>query len=297
MENLHIETVNELLENKEATEMADLYRLENTNTEEIISLANEEETVMVDIVTTAIEENMEMEITPTLEYSDPVTADITPTDKKIKLCSLDNGRDICMVKEVNDSTGEVAGYYIHMEENGFPLISVGNRIKISQRNLATSTDYKIMNCLRNYDALFTEEMIKTAYERAKRYYEISKVAVKQRKDRNIIEIYAELVMYIKWMANSEIEAGVAKEDRKYFSEGNIVDIKPNELDKVLEEIEAGCSKTVFCKNLDKIGEIMDKKLIINSKNRWSYNKTGNNSVYEFVVDEDLIKMYEDARVA
>lgn len=185
MKYLDIETINNSLESKEATEMADLDRLETTET---ITTVNEEETVMVDTVTPAIEETMEMEIAPTLGYADPVTADITPTDKKIMLCSLDNGREIYMVKEVNDSTGEVAGYYIHMEENGFPLIGVGNRIKISQKNLATSADYKIMNCLRNFNALFTEDMLKTAYERAKHYYEISTVAVKQRKDRSVIDV-------------------------------------------------------------------------------------------------------------
>lgn len=294
MKHLDIETVNKSLENKEATEMADIHRLETT---EIITTVNEEETVMVDTVTPAIEETKEMEITPTLGYTDPVIADIIPTDRKVMLCSVGNGREIYMVKEVNDSTGEVAGYYIHMEENGFPLIGVGNRIKISQKNLATSTDYKIMNCLRNFNALFTEDMLKTAYERAKCYYEISAVAVKQRKDRSVIDVYAELVTYIEWMAKSEIEAGITEEDRKYFCKDNIAEIESKELDKVLEEIEAGCSKTIFAKNIVCIEEIMDRKLIVRNRDRLGFNKTGNKRVYRFIVDEDLIKMYESKEVA
>lgn len=294
MKYLDIETINNSLENKEATEMADLDRLETIET---ITTVNEEETVMVDTVTPAIEETMEMEIAPTLGYANHVTADITPTDKKIMLCSLDNGREIYMVKEVNDSTGEVAGYYIHMEENGFPLIGVGNRIKISQKNLATSTDYKIMNCLRNFNALFTEDMLKTAYERAKHYYEISTVAVKQRKDRSVIDVYADLVTYIEWMAKSEIEAGITEEDRKYFCKDNIAEIESKELDKVLEEIEAGCSKTIFAKNIVCVEEIMDRKLIVSNRGRLGFNKTGNKRVYKFIVDEDLIKIYKSKEVA
>lgn len=294
MENLHIETVNKSLESKEATEMADLDRLETTET---MTPANEKETVMLDTVTPAIEETMEMEIIPTLEYTDPVTADITPTDKKIMLCDLGAGREIYMVKEVNDSTGEVAGYYIHMEENGYPLIGVGNRIKISQKNLATSTDYRIMNCLRNFNALFTEDMLKTAYERAKYYYEISTVAVKQRKDRSVIDVYAELVTYIEWMAKREVDAGIADEDRKYFCKDNIAEIESKELDKVLEEIEAGCSKTIFAKNIVCIEEIMDRHIIVTNKGRLGFNKTGNKRVYKFIVDEELIKMYEYKEVA
>lgn len=294
MKHLDIETVNKSLESKEATEMADLDRLETTET---MTPANEEETVMLDTVTPAIEETMEMEITHTLGYTDPVTADIAPTDRKVMLCSVGNGREIYMIKEVNDSTGEVAGYYIHMEENGFPLIGVGNRIKISQKNLATSTDYKIMNCLRNFNALFTEDMLKTAYERAKHYYEISTVAVKQRRDRSVIDVYAELVTYIEWMAKSEIEAGITEEDRKYFCKDNIAEIESKELDKVLEDIEAGCSKTVFAKNILSIEEIMDRHLIVINKGRLGFNKTGNKRVYKFIVDEDLIKMYEAKEVS
>ena len=294
--NLHIETVNNLLENKEATEMADLDRLDIIDTKENLSV-HEEETVMLDTVTPVIVETMEMEITHTLGYTDPVIADITPIDRKVMLCSVGNGREIYMVKEVNDSTGEVAGYYIHMEENGFPLIGVGNRIKISQKNLATSTDYKIMNCLRNFNALFTEDMLKTAYERAKHYYEISTVAVKQRKDRSVIDVYAELVTYIEWMAKSEIEAGITEEGRKYFCKDNIAEIESKELDKVLEEIEAGCSKTIFVKNIISIEEIMDRHLIVTNKGRLGFNKTGNKRVYKFIVDEDLIKMYEAKEVS
>lgn len=276
--------------------MADLDRLDIIDTKENLSV-HEEETVMLDTVTPVIEETMEMEITHTLGYTDPVIADITPTDRKVMLCSVGNGREIYMVKEVNDSTGEVAGYYIHMEENGFPLIGVGNRIKISQKNLATSTDYKIMNCLRNFNTLFTEDMLKTAYERAKHYYEISTVAVKQRKDRSVIDVYAELVTYIEWMAKSEIEAGITEEDRKYFCKDNIAEIESKELDKVLEEIEAGCSKTIFAKNIISIEEIMDRHLIITNKGRLGFNKTGNKRVYKFIVDEDLIKMYEAKEVS
>ena len=202
-----------------------------------------------------------------------------------------------MVKEVNDSTEEVAGYYIHMEVNGYPLIGVGNRIKISQKNLATSTDYKIMNCLRNFNALFTEDMLKTAYERAKCYYEISTVAVKQRKNRSIIDVYAELIAYIVSKAKCEIEAGITEEDRKYYSVGKVVEVESKELDKVLEDIEAGCSKTVFAKNIMSIEEIMDRHLIVTNKGRLGFNKTGNKRVYEFIVDEDLIKTYEDKGVA
>lgn len=280
MKYLDIETINNSLESKEATEMADLDRLETTET---ITTVNEEETVMADTVTPAIEETMEMEI--------------TPTDRKVMLCSVGNGREIYMVKEVNDSTGEVAGYYIHMEENGFPLIGVGNRIKISQKNLATSTDYKIMNCLRNFNSLFTEDMLKRAYERAKHYYEISAVAVKQHKDRSVIDVYAELVTYIEWMAKSEIEDGITEEDRKYFCKDNIAEIESKELDKVLEDIEAGCSKTVFAKNILSIEEIMDRHLIVTNKGRLGFNKTGNKRVYKFIVDEDLIKMYEAKEVS
>ncbi len=276
--------------------MADLDRLDIIDTKENLSV-HEEETVMLDTVTPVIEETMEMEITHTLGYTDPVIADIIPTDRKVMLCSVGNGREIYMVKEVNDSTGEVAGYYIHMEKNGFPLIGVGNRIKISQKNLATSTDYKIMNCLRNFNTLFTEDMLKTAYERAKHYYEISTVAVKQRKDRSVIDVYAELVTYIEWMAKSEIEAGITEEDRKYFCKDNIAEIESKELDKVLEEIEAGCSKTIFAKNIISIEEIMDRHLIITNKGRLGFNKTGNKRVYRFIIDEDLIKMYEAKEVS
>jgi hypothetical protein len=33
----------------------------------------------------------------------------------VVLCDLKDGRRICLVKEVNETTGMVSGYYIHME--------------------------------------------------------------------------------------------------------------------------------------------------------------------------------------
>lgn len=173
--------------------------------------------------------------------------------------------------------------YLTNTETGQIYISGSSEITISKAKLLSATDHSVMNVLSNFLVNFTEDDKKMAFERGKRYLEAKNNITYISSSRNIQEIFFEVVEYAKGKALEAIENGGLSDDYKYNEAENTVAIISNQFQKVLDEVDAGCTKTVFCKKLRLIERHYRKTIIITNRggSGYGFNDTNNKRYYKF----------------
>ena len=173
--------------------------------------------------------------------------------------------------------------YLTEAKTGKLFISGSSEITISRARILSAIDHSVMNVLSTFLVNFSENDKKKAYERAKKYLEVSKNITKAPSSRNIQDIFVDIVHAAKAKA---AEASICKEpsdDYKYNEQEGTVAIISGQFQKLLDEVDAGCTKTVFCKKLRMVEQHFGETIIISNRggSGYGFNDTNNKRYYKF----------------
>lgn len=225
----------------------------------------------------------------TVETTNETLPEIHAGDKKALLCTKD-GYNLYMMPVMDSTTMIIEGCKFYLEHEGLLMIGAEHELSISKDMLLRASDHAILNNLNKYAVNFTEDDLKRAFERARRFLENVKELASHKNSLSIQEAYAEVVRFAKDKSEQEYLDGLQKYNCKYDSEERTVSIRDSFFQTVLDEIGSGYTKIVFCKKLAILAQHYGKELLISNKGRYTFNETGNNRWYKLrIVDEWLNK--------
>ncbi len=177
--------------------------------------------------------------------------------------------------------------YLTDIKTGHLYISSSSEITIPKAKLLSASDHSVMNVLSNFIINFTEDDKKLAFERAKRYLEIAdnNNITKTPSSRNIQDIFLDVVEYTKRKALEAKEIINSSDDYKYDEQEGTVAIISGQFQKLLDEVDAGCTKTIFCKKLRLIEQHYAEKIIISNRcgSGYGFNDSNNKRYYKFKI--------------
>lgn len=256
--------------------------------EEVSEVKTEETT---DITGDSTDAENEESAKETPELSNDNLPVIQPTDKKAMLCVRDGYALIIMpVFNAESLVVENCKLYLQNFETGMVHIGAGSELKIDKSKLLDATDHGVMRVLRKFTVNFTEDDMKLAFERAKIFMENIKTMVAVSSSMTIQQAYVEVVNFAIEKAKQEKGAKVMEKDIhcKYNEKEQIVSVRDNYLQDVLDEVGAGFTKTIFCKKLCLLEAHYGVSLVIRNKGRYSCNEAGNTRFYKFNLVDELL---------
>lgn len=215
---------------------------------------------------------------------------IQSTDKKAILCVREGYALIIMpIFNAESLVVENCKLYLQNLETGIIHIGAGSELKIDKSKLLDATDHGVMRVLKKFTVNFTEDDMKLAFERAKIFLENIKTMVEVSSSMTIQEAYTEVVQFAIEKAAQEKGAKVMDVDIKckHDQKEQIVSVRDNYLQDVLDEVGAGFTKTVFCKKLCMLEAHYGVSLVIRNKGRYACNEAGNTRFYKFRIIDEL----------
>lgn len=176
--------------------------------------------------------------------------------------------------------------YLTDVKTGKLYISSSSEITISRARLLSAIDHTVMGVLSTFLVNFGEDDMKKAYERATQYLKVVKNITKTPSSRNIQDIFVDIVDSAKRKAQEASISEEPSDDYKYNEQEGTVAILSSQMQKLLDEVDAGCTKTVFCKKLRMVEQHIGKKIIISNRGGtgYGYNDTNNRRYYKFTAD-------------
>nr|WP_304577698.1 hypothetical protein [uncultured Acetatifactor sp.] len=171
--------------------------------------------------------------------------------------------------------------YLTDIQTGKLYISSSSEITISKAKILSASDHAVMNVLSNFIVDFGENDKKKAFDRAKHFLEVVTNITNMPSSRCIEDILNDVVDSIKTKAS-----GDSSGNYKYDVQEGTVSVISDQFQKLLDEIDAGCTKTVFCKKLRMVEQHYGKTIIISNRGGTGYgfNDTNNRRYYKFVAD-------------
>lgn len=213
--------------------------------------------------------------------------EIQPGDKEALLCIRD-GYKLYMMPAVDTATMIVEGCKFYLEHEGQLMIGAGHELSISKERILRASDHAIMGILNKYAVNFTEDDLKIAFERARRFLENMREMALRKNSLSIQEAYAEVIRFAKYQSDQEDLNELRQRNCKYDREEQTVSIRDNYFQTVLDRVESGYTKVVFCKKLAMVAQHYGKELLISNKGRYTFNETGNNRWYKLKVVDELM---------
>lgn len=176
--------------------------------------------------------------------------------------------------------------YLTNIETGKLYISASSEITISRARLLSANDHSVMNVVSTFLVNFSDDDKKKAFERAKQYLEVVENITKASSSRNIEDVFNDIVNFAKSKAMSECTDDESSHNYKYNEREGTIAIISNQFQKLLDEADAGCTKTVFCKKLRMLEQHYGKTIIISNRGGTGYgfNDTNNRRYYKFVAN-------------
>lgn len=219
----------------------------------------------------------------------PKLSEIKPNDRKIELCK--SGRySLNMMGVVDRTTKQMKGYKLFLsDDTGMIYIGSGDELQISKERLIKAGNSSVLKVVNKFQVNFSENSLKTAFERAKEFAEISEQASCNDLEKNVTEVYQELVKYV--ISYTKIKKHEEELDIQYDPEANVVSIRDKEMQRLLDSIDPSYTKVKFCKKLVLIEDCIDEKIIVRNRvgnKGYGYNTTGNKMYYKFRVVDKLM---------
>ena len=212
--------------------------------------------------------------------------------------------------------------YLSKVDTGEVYLSENAEIKVSREKILMAVDHSVMNVISNFIVNFTEDDKKVAFERAKKYLEIASNATDISSSRGILNILKDVVAFTMNAAVEEETSGISEgivnelylcvlhpnlieytaatksqnADTKcvYYKykvdiDAGTIAVIADHFQKVLDAVDAGCTKTVFCKKLRILEAHYGKKIIISNRNGsgFGFNDTNNRRYYKFRIIEGI----------
>ncbi len=176
--------------------------------------------------------------------------------------------------------------YLTDIQTGKLYISSSSEITISKAKILSACDHAVMNVLSNFIVDFSENDKKKAFDRAKHFLEVVTNITNMPSSRCIEDILNDVVESIKTKASEANASGDSSGNYKYDVQEGTVSVISDQFQKLLDEIDAGCTKTVFCKKLRMVEQHYGKTIIISNRSGTGYgfNDTNNRRYYKFVAD-------------
>lgn len=173
--------------------------------------------------------------------------------------------------------------YLTDTKTGKLYISSSSEITISKAKILSASDHTVMNVLSNFLVDFGENDKKKAFDRAKRFLEVVANITNMPSSRCIEDIFSDIVNSIKTKAKEADASGDSSGDYKYDVQEGTVSVISSQFQKLLDEVDAGCTKTVFCKKLRMVEQHYGKTIIISNRGGtgYGYNDTNNKRYYKF----------------
>ena len=226
---------------------------------------------------------------------DEITAE--NTENTLPPISKDSPYAVLVQREGFQLNMQICGDMTTMQSDGCKLyltdiktgklyISASSEITISRARLLSANDHSVMNILSTFLVNFTDDDKKKAFERAKQYLEVVENITKTPSSRNIEDIFIDIVKSAKTKAMNVCADGEPSDDYKYNEQEGTVAIISDQFQKLLDEADAGCTKTVFCKKLRMVEQHYGKTIIISNRGGTGYgfNDTNNRRYYKFVAN-------------
>ena len=228
------------------------------------------------------------DVSKTIEITNETLPIIKEGDKKVLLCVKDTYK-LYMMPVMDSTTMIIEGCKFYLENEGRLMIGAEHELSISKDMLIKATDHTVLSILNKYALNFTEDDLKRAFERARMFVEKMIDMASHSSSLNIQETYAEVIRYARDKAAEEkYNKGLIESKCRYNPKERIVSIRDSFLQTVLDEIESGYTKIIFCKKLALLAQHYGKELMISNKGRYTFNETGNVRWYKLrVVDEWL----------
>lgn len=213
--------------------------------------------------------------------------EIKPQDKSAVLCkSGDYFLNIMGV--VNRTTKRMKGYKLFLSDTtGMVYIGSGEELVISKERLKGADNIDVLNIVNQFQVNFSEDNLKTAYERAKKFMEVSKQASCDDLEKNIVEVYREVIACAMNCAKEEEK----RLDIKYDEVTKVVSIRDKNMQEVLDRIDPNYTKVKFCKKLVLMEDLIDEKIIIRNRSGnkgYGYNETANKMYYKFRIIDKMM---------
>lgn len=183
--------------------------------------------------------------------------------------------------------------YLTDTETGKLYISSSSEITIPRARLLSAADHSVMNVLSSYLVDFTEDDKKLAFERAKLYIEAGTKITKTSSSRNIQDILGDVVKLVKTksvQSSGKDGDGMPSDTYKYDEAEGTVAVITGQFQKLLDEVDAGCTKTVFCKKIRMLEQHYGKEIIISNRggSGYGFNDTNNRRYYKFKITEGIV---------
>lgn len=179
--------------------------------------------------------------------------------------------------------------YLSKVDTGEVYLSENAEIKVSREKILMAVDHSVMNVISNFIVNFTEDDKKVAFERAKKYLEIASNATDISSSRGILNILKDVVAFTMNAAVEEETSGISEGKYKVDIDAGTIAVIADHFQKVLDAVDAGCTKTVFCKKLRILEAHYGKKIIISNRNGsgFGFNDTNNRRYYKFRIIEGI----------
>lgn len=213
---------------------------------------------------------------------------INATDKKVYLCERD-GYYVTMQRIGDSSTKVCENYkvYLTSKETGIPFLSSGQNVKISAVALRNANDATVMKGLKKFMINLTEDDLKMAFDRARKYDRMNTAFTDVSTSKTIGEAYYDLIEYVK----KKVLTGVNEKGGEYVydEQKKNVEIRTECMEQALEACGSGYnSKVVFCKDLKELESHYNVKLLDGSKGRYGTNNTNNIRVYRLYISDAVM---------
>ena len=200
--------------------------------------------------------------------------------------------EVCLQACSNQVNHQMQKCCLYIRENGHVCIDTEDTINISKIDILNAQDHtKLMKKLACFDISFTVDECKIAHERAKAYLENIKVTTSVAASLSIEELYEEVIA-------EAVRRAVTQEKNKEHDfisysvdeKNSIVSIETSRFSKLLSEIGAGYSATVFCKRLIILAADKNEELILrqNSRPGFTMNTNGNKRYYKFPLVTSIV---------
>lgn len=187
---------------------------------------------------------------------------------------------------VDTASGIVEGcQYYRVDENGVPMLGTDTLVKVSKSKIETSSDYNILNGLRNFNLKITEDNIREAFFKTQNVIDNQSCRTVTG-GPGIADIYREMMEFA--IADAKIEMQIKGiKTRHYNLTDDYIDIHTDWLEKVLANIEP-IKKNRFLKGLCIIQNQMNTRIVVSNRSGgYAYNTTGNVRVYRFMRNNAL----------
>lgn len=223
----------------------------------------------------------------------PKLPEIKPSDRTAVLCRNDNGDTLNIMGVVDKTTKLMKAYNIFVADgNGEVYIGEGRRgIKLSKARLRKADNSSVLEGVNQFQVNFSQDNLKTAYVRAKKFMEVCQYAVSDENSKTVGQAYREIVQYA--MDYVKIKGQEKTSDIKYDPETKIVSIRDKQMQNVLDIVAPNYKRTAFCSDLAFIENYMDEKIIVRNRSGnkgYGYNETGNRMYYKFRVVDKLMNI-------